>query len=330
MSELDEIRAFLAVVEAGGFGRAARRLNIAKSIVSRRISRLEAGLGAPLLSRTTRGIYPTEAGLEFKARAERVLDDLEEARAAIAERSGDVVGRLRLAAPLGFGVRHIAPILTELALRYPRLHIDAEFSDRIVDLVGEQFDLGVRIGRLKDSSLVARRLAPVRAAVVASPAYLAQHGTPATPEDLPRHECIVYTGSTSDWLFHSGKRWVAVRPSGRLKSDSGEAILQWTVAGLGIAALPTFAVSDAIGSGAVKPLLLDHPMPEFGVYTVRPPTARVPAKVRVLIDTLVERFAGEPYWDPCQMAAKDHENAAGLGKPAAIANAAQHLTSHSR
>jgi DNA-binding transcriptional LysR family regulator len=309
VSELDDIRAFLAVVDTGGFGRAAKRLNLAKSIVSRRISRLEAGLGTPLLSRTTRGIYPTDAGLEFKERSRRILDELEEARASIAQRSGGVVGRVRLSVPLSFGVLHIAPILGELALRYPKLEIDAEFTDRIVDLTGERFDLAIRIGRLKDSSLVARRIAPIRAVLVASPDYLARHGAPATPEDIARHECLIYTGSTSDWLFRSGKRWLAIRPQGRLRSDSGEVLLQWAIAGLGIAVSPTFVASDAIGRGAVQPLLTGYPLPEFGMYVVRPPGARVPAKLRVVIDTLVERFAGEPYWDPCQMAAKASQDA---------------------
>ena len=190
MSELDDIRAFLAVVETGGFGRAAKRLNLAKSIVSRRISRLEAGLGTPLLSRTARGIYPTEAGVEFKESSRRILDELEEARASIAQRSGGVVGRVRLSVPLSFGVLHIAPILGELALQYPKLEIEAEFTDRIVDLTGERFDLAIRIGQLKDSSLVARRIAPIRAVLLASPGYIEEHGAPATPEDLARHECL--------------------------------------------------------------------------------------------------------------------------------------------
>ena len=319
MSELDEIRAFLAVVDTGGFGRAARRLNIAKSILSRRIAKLEAGLGASLLGRTTRGVYPTEAGLEFKAHAERLLDGLEEARAAIAQRGGGVVGRVRVSVPLTFGVLHIAPILGDLALAYPKLDIEAEFSDRIVDVIGERFDLAIRIGRLKDSSLVARRLAPVRAAVLASPGYIARHGEPSTPEDLARHECLIYSGSASDWLFRSGKRWLPIRPQGRLTSDNGEAILRWAVAGLGIAALPTFIASDAIERGLLHPLLMDYPLPEYGIYVVRPPGARVPAKVRVLIDTLVERFAGEPYWDPCQIAAKARKYAA-LERIAAMAD----------
>ena len=170
MSELDDIRSFIAVVDAGGFGRASRSLGLSKSIVSRRIARLEADLGTRLLSRTTRGISPTEAGLEFKARGERILAELNEAREAVAQQAGGVSGRLRLTMPLTFGIRHVTPVLTELARRHPRLEIDAEASDRQVDLIGERFDMAVRIGVLKDSSLVARRIASVRGIVVGSPA----------------------------------------------------------------------------------------------------------------------------------------------------------------
>jgi DNA-binding transcriptional LysR family regulator len=298
MIELDDLRSFVEVVEGGGFNRAARRLGISKSIVSRRIARIEADLGTRLLSRTTRGISPTDAGLEFKARCERMLADLEEAREAVAQRGGGVVGRLRLSADVSFGVRHVAPVLAEMARRHPRLELDVSYSDRHVDLIAEHFDAAIRIGALKDSSLVARRIAPVRAMVVASPDYLARNGRPGTPGDLATHECLIYTGSMEvDWPFRSGKRWIAIRPNGRLRSDSGEAMLQWAIAGLGIAAAPSFVVSEAIENGTLEPLLPDYPMPEFGIYVVRPPGSYVPGKVRALIDTLVENFGGEAPWD---------------------------------
>jgi DNA-binding transcriptional LysR family regulator len=303
MSELEDLRSFVEVVESGGFGRAAKRLNVSKSIVSRRIARLESELGTRLLSRTTRGISPTGAGLEFKRRGERILAELEEAREVVAQQGGTVLGRLRLSAPLSFGVRHAAPILSDLAKRHPGLEIDVSFGDRYVDLIGERFDAAIRIGPLKDSSLVARRIAPVRAILVASPDYLARMGRPTSPDDLAAHECLIYTGRTeSDWRFRSGKRWVSVRPAGRLRSDSGEAVLAWEAAGLGIAEAPSFLASDAIRSGALEPLLLDYGMPEFGIHVMRPPGAYVPGKVRVLIDALVERFGGEPDWDGCLMA----------------------------
>jgi DNA-binding transcriptional LysR family regulator len=306
MSEIDNLRLLVAVVESGGFNRAAKRLGISKSIVSRRIAQMEADLGARLLSRTTRGISPTDAGMEYKDRAERIIADYEEAREAVAVRGGEVVGLLRLAVPLSFGVRHIAPLLADLAARHPRLELDVSYSDRIVDIIGERFDAAIRIGRLEDSSLVARQLAPARAVVVASPDYLARHPVPVAPGDLAVHACLVYTGSRqTDWQFQSGKRTTSVRPRGRLRSDSGEAILQWAAAGLGIAMVPTFLLSDEIETGTLVPLLLDHPAPQLGIFVVRPPGSYVPGKVRVLIDTLVEHFSGAPYWDRCLMKLDD-------------------------
>jgi DNA-binding transcriptional LysR family regulator len=304
MTELEDIRSFVEVVDSGGFNRAARRLGVSKSIVSRRIGRMEADLGVRLLNRTTRGISPTEAGIELKARSERILAALEEAREAVARQGDGVVGRLRLSAPLSFGVRHVAPVLSDLMQRHPGLELDVSYSDRIVDVIGEKLDAAVRIGSLRDSSLVARRIAHVRAVLVASPDYLARTGRPRTPADLARHQGLIYTGRmVPDWQFRSGKRVVSIRPEGRLRSDSGEAILQWAIAGLGIADLPSFLVSDAIESGSVEPLLLDHPMPEHGIHVVRPPGSWVPGKVRVLIDALVERFGRAPVWDRCLLAA---------------------------
>ncbi|PVE21740.1 LysR family transcriptional regulator [Microvirga sp. KLBC 81] len=300
MIDLEDLRSFVEVVENGGFNRAAARLGISKSIISRRIARLEADLGTRLLTRTTRGISPTEAGIEFKQRSERILAELEEAREIAVQQGDSVRGRLRLSAPLSFGVRHVVPVLADLAKRHPELEFDVSYSDRVVDVVGERLDAAIRIGSLKDSSLVARRIAPVHAVLVASPGYLARHGRPSDPQDLSAHECLIYTGRLdSDWHFQSGKRRISVRPEGRMKSDSGEAILQWAIAGLGIAETPSFLVSDAIASGALEPLLLDYQTPEYGIYVVRPPGSYVPAKVRVLVDALVERFGGKPDWDPC-------------------------------
>jgi DNA-binding transcriptional LysR family regulator len=308
MIDLDDLISFVEVVESGGFNRAAKRLGISKSIVSRRIARLEVEVGIRLLSRTTRGISPTEAGLEFKARSERILAELEEAREAVAQQAGGVVGRLRLSAPLSFGVRHVAPELAEMAQRHPRLEMDVSYSDRLVDLIGERYDAAIRIGALKESSLVARRIAPVRSVLVASPEYLARNGRPGTPSDLAGHACLIYTGRTvAEWQFRAGKRWISIRPEGRLRSDSGEAVLQWAIAGLGIAEGPSFLVSDSIESGTLEPLLLDYATPEYGIHVVRPPGSYVPGKVRVLIDTLVERFGGEPLWDRCLMNAHGRE-----------------------
>jgi DNA-binding transcriptional LysR family regulator len=306
MTDLEDLRSFVTVVESGGLNRAAARLGVSKSIVSRRITRLEADLGTRLLSRTTRGISPTEAGIEFKTRCDRILVELEEARDAVAQQGRSVRGRLRLSAPMAFGVRHLATVLADLVRLHPALELDVSYTDRVVDLLGERFDAAVRIGILGDSSLVARRIAPVRAVLVASPDYLSRRGRPTTPQDLTAHECLIYTARlVPEWHFQSGKRWIFVRPEGRLRSDSGEAILQWALAGLGIMDAPSFLVSDAIESGALEPLLPDYPRPEVGIHVVRPPGSYVPGKVRVLIDTLVERFGGTPAWDRCLTGAHD-------------------------
>lgn len=303
MVDLDDMRCFVAVVESGGFNRAATRLGISKSMVSRRIAKIEDVLGARLLTRTTRGISPTDAGLEFKARGERIIADFEEACAVAARHSGEVIGRLKISLPVSFGVRHVSPVLAELARRHPRLEIEASFSDRLVDLVGEGFDAAIRIGALHDSSLVARRLAPAHAIFVASPAYLARQGRPAGPSDLASHDMLMHAGRPGrDLQLRSGKQWVFVRPKGRLQSDSGEALVQWAIEGLGIAEVPSFLAADAIEGGLLEPLLLDHATPDYGIFVVRPPGPNLPGKVRVLIDTLVERFGGDPVWDKCLMA----------------------------
>lgn len=295
--DLEDMRSFVEVVDRGGFNRAAVRLGVSKSIISRRIAALEADLGVRLLTRSTRGITPTEAGLEFNARCERILAEVAEARDAVVRQGGDMVGRLRIAAPLSFGVRHVAPLLAEMAERYPRLEIEVAFADRVTDLIGERFDAAVRIGALRDSSLIARRIAPVRSVLAASPAYLARHGRPSSPDDLLRHQCLIYTGSAVlDWSFRFGRRWVTIRPSGRLRSDSGDVLLKWAIAGLGIANLPSFLTSEAVRDGTLESLLPEYTMPEFGVYVVRPPGPQVPAKVRALIDIMVERFSGNADW----------------------------------
>lgn len=309
MSELDDIRAFVEVVDSGGFGRAARRLELSKSIVSRRVTRLEAGLGAVLLSRTTRGVTLTEAGAEYKARAQRVLSDLEAAREAVAQSGDEIVGSLRVSLPLSFGLKHVAPLLAGLAVGWPRLRIEACYSDRFVDLIAERFDVAIRIGMLEDSTLVARRIAPIRRVPVASPAYLARRGRPATPDDLSRHEALIYTGARSStlWRFRDGRRWISIRPEGGFRSDSGEALLQGAVAGLGITVVPTFLLSGQIEDGTLEGVLVDYPMQEGGLFVVRPPGAHVPGKVRAFTDMIVERFGGEPYWDACRAAMQRRE-----------------------
>jgi DNA-binding transcriptional LysR family regulator len=304
MSELDDIRAFVEVLDKGGFARAARHLGISKSIVSRRIARLEDDLGTPLLHRTTRGITPTDAGIAFKLHGERILAELNQAREAMASQRGEIVGKLRITLPAYFGIRFITPILAEMAKEHPRLEIDAVYSDRTIDLVGEGFDAAVRLGTLKDSTLVSRRIASIRASVVASPDYVARHPALESPEDLRDHEFLVYTGQRErvPLVFQKGRKRHSIMPAGRFRTDSGDALIIAAEMGLGVVALPIFLAHDSITAGRLVEVLTDYTMPEIGFYIVRPPGPHVPARLRRLIDLLVERFGKEPVWEstgPC-------------------------------
>jgi DNA-binding transcriptional LysR family regulator len=285
--DLEDLRTFVEVADAGGVTAGARRLGLSKSIVSRRLARLEEELGVQLLSRTTRGAALTEAGATFREHAARVAAELDAAREAIST-EGDVRGRLRIAAPLSFGARHLAPVLAELARRHPMLHVHAAYSDRFVDLVGEGFDAAVRVGYLPDSNLVARRICSLHASFVASPAYIEAHGAPQTPDDLLSHEALMQ--GTEVWRFMVGGKMVAVRPHGRFKADNGEALVAAAVAGLGVAGLPDFLIEAHVASGALIPVLTHYPSPELGLYVVRPPGDFPPRKVKVLTDILLERF----------------------------------------
>jgi DNA-binding transcriptional LysR family regulator len=287
--EIEDIQAFVAVADAGGLTPAAGRLGVSKSIVSRRIARLEKSLKTQLLTRTTRGAALTEAGATFREHASRISAEADAARDAVSP-DGKVRGRWRVAMPLSFGPVHFAPVLAELACRYPELEIQSSYSDRMVDLAAEGFDAAIRLGMLDDSSLVARRIASFGGRLVASPAYLQKHGTPRTPDDLLAHAAI--TRINDEWpLTHNGET-ITVRPHARFTADNGAALVPAVLAGLGIALLPDFLINDHIASGAMVALLPDYPMPEAGVYVVRPPGGSASCKVRVLIDIMVEKFGG--------------------------------------
>lgn len=299
MTDLTDLRAFVEVVGSGGFSRAAARLGLSKSIVSRRVAALEADVGVRLLSRTTRGVSLTDAGIELNKRALQILAEVEEALDAVAGRDNVIAGTLRLAAPLSFGVSHLAGALAEFAATHPQLQLDVTYSDRFVDVVREGYDAAVRIAELKDSSLVARRLAPVRTAIVASPVYLARRGTPQTPRDLAAHEALIYTGTANPevWRFRSGQRTIAVRIQGRFRADNGDALREAAIAGLGVTLLPTWLTTADVSRGALVEVLSTYNRPEGSLYVLRPPGPMAPGKVRALVDFLSARFGSAPYWD---------------------------------
>jgi DNA-binding transcriptional LysR family regulator len=287
MLDLENLETFVEVADAGGVSAAARRLGVSKSIVSRRLVRLEAELGVQLLARTTRGAALTEAGVTFREHAARVCTEIDLARETILP-AGDLRGRLRIAAPLSFGPTQLAPVLAQLALRHPRLHVHASYSDRFVDIVGEGFDCAIRVGYLSDSNLVARRIGPIYGKLVASPAYVSEHGAPETPDQIASHQCLVQ--GTETWRFVDGDKTIAMRPQGRFKADNGAALAAAAVAGLGIATLPDFLTEKELASGALVALMTGYPPAEAGIFIVRPPGHHPARKVRVLTELLIEHF----------------------------------------
>jgi DNA-binding transcriptional LysR family regulator len=307
--DLLDVLAFVRVVETGSFARAAERMALSKPVLSRRVARLEERLGARLLTRTARGAQPTQVGQAYYERAAAILADLEAAQEVVAQAVTQVAGPIRLSAPLSFGVAHLAPVLAEFAGLHPAVELDIEFEDRNVDLVGGGYDLAIRIGNLADSALVARRIAPVRKHAIASPAYLAAHGTPQRPADLGGHQALVY--GNEQWRFRVGGRWEAVRVRARMRTNNGEMLRAAAQAGLGICLLPSFIAAPAIEDGSVEVILRDFPLEEGALHAVMPPGRAVTARVRALVDFLVERFGPEPAWDPCWLAEEDAGRAVG-------------------
>jgi DNA-binding transcriptional LysR family regulator len=287
MFDLEDLRIFVEVADAGGVTPAARRLGLSKSMVSRSLSRLEQELGAQLLSRYTRGASLTEAGVAFREHALRIGAELDAAREAISPH-GDLRGRLRISAPLSLGTSFLAPALAELARRNPRLQVHADYSDRFVDLVGEGFDAAIRVGYLPDSSLIARKIAPVTGSFIASPAYIAAYGAPETPEDMVHHEALMQ--GNEPWRFVRDGKPVTVSVKGRFKANSGEALVAAALAGIGIGMEPAPLIETHLASGALVEVLADYRPAEAGLYVLRPPGEFVPRKVRALVEIMVELF----------------------------------------
>jgi DNA-binding transcriptional LysR family regulator len=271
-------------------------------------------LGARLLTRTARGASPTGVGQAYYERAAAILADLEAADEVVAEAVTQVAGPIRLTAPLSFGITHLAPALTEFAALHPGVELDVELEDRNVDLVGGGYDLAVRIGRLADSSLIARKIAPVRKHVLASPAWLAAHGRPERPADLSGAEVLLY--GNEQWRFDVNGRWENIRVRPRLRTNNGDLLLAAARAGLGPAILPSFIAAPAIGDGSLEPILMDFALEEGALHAVMPPGRAVTARVRALVDFLAVRFGPEPRWDPCWGASRAVDEAPRRAKGA--------------
>lgn len=293
------LETFVAVARSGSFARAAEKLGLSRAMVSKHVQALEKRLATRLIHRTTRQLSVTEAGRAFQARAERILAELAQAEGHAASETDRPHGTLRITAPVSFGVSHVAPALAAFLLEHGDLRADLSLNDRVVDLVEEGFDLAIRVGVLPDSTLIARRLAPSRMAVIASPAYLAQHGRPATPADLARHNCLgyAYAATRDEWRFSGLHGSTSVAVQGRMRANNGDALRESVLAGLGIALLPTFLCGEEIRSGRLVCVLSDWRPREIYVNAVHPPGQPVAAKVRRFVDYLASRFGPEPPWD---------------------------------
>ncbi|MGN6310638.1 MAG: LysR family transcriptional regulator [Xanthobacteraceae bacterium] len=297
MSKLPDFEAlaiFAKVVELRSFAAAATELALSKATVSKAIGRLEERLGARLFNRTSRRLALTDAGRTLAVRAAQLLADGEAAESEALAQSAAPRGLVRLAVPMTFGVKVLAPLLPDFLAEYPDVAVDMHLSDAMVDLIGEGFDIGVRIASLPDSSLVARRLCAMRRHTVAAPGYLERHGRPTHPMHLAQHRCFAYAYMSTPNVWHftnAAGEEATVRPSGQLRVNNGEAVLPALIAGLGIADLPDFIVGEAIAAGQVEVILKDWKQTEGAVHLVMPPGGPRPARVEALIEFLADRLA---------------------------------------
>lgn len=299
MGQLEDMRMFNRVVEAGSISRAAEQMDVAKSAISRRLSRLETRLGVSLLNRTTRSSSLTDAGRAYYEEAAKILTDVAELDSVIGDANCELSGSLRLAAPLSFGVDHLTPAIDEFAKLHADLNIEIDFSDRQIDLVEEGFDIAFRIATLKDSNLMARYITPIKLIFCASPGYLHQHGEPRSVQELKNHQFLRYNISDSNSfriVDEQGKEHL-LKLTGKISANNGGFLRDMAIAGHGILTTPTFISWQAIASGDLVPILRDYQLPSPNAYAVYPKTRYLSRRARVLIDFLVERFGDNPYWD---------------------------------
>jgi len=299
---LQEMGIFAKVVSLGSLSAAARDLGLSPAVVSRRLSALESRLGVRLLNRTTRSLSLTDEGASYYEHCSRIIAEVEEGDAAASAGRAEPQGVLKVALPASFGHQHIAPLVPQFAARYPKVQLALSLSDRRVNLIDDGFDLAVRIGELEDSSLAARRLAPNRRVVCASPAYLRAHGTPRTPAELAGHNFLV-TSWEHDFSMTLGYRDPQgqageVRVAGRYACDNWETLREWAIAGLGVALKSTWDVWRALEDGRLVALCPGYTFTtDVAIYAVYPHRRYLPAKTRAFIDFLADSFGPEPYWD---------------------------------
>ncbi|MDJ0894998.1 MAG: LysR family transcriptional regulator [Alphaproteobacteria bacterium] len=299
MNQLTAMQAFKRVVELNSFTAAARDLGLSNAAVSKNISELEAHLGVQLVTRTTRRISVTEVGEAYYARCVRILDDLAEADQRAGSASSTPRGRLRINAPMSFGILHLAPAISDFLDRHAKIEVDLVMDDRYVDLIEGDFDIGVRVtSELKDSSWIARKLSPIRRVLCGAPSYFERFGTPVTPEDLREHRCLIYSlsASPSAWPFTGPDGPQTVGINGCFRANNSLALRQALLDGVGISLLPAFIVGEDLRRGSLVEVMTELTPAPHTLYVVYPQARHVSQKVRAFVDFMVERFAAVPEW----------------------------------
>lgn len=298
MDQLDSMRLFVRVAELGSFSAVAQQMNVARSVVTRRIAALETRLGVKLLARSTRKLSLTSAGAAYLEKCREILNLVEAAETGLDAERQKPRGMIRMSLPLSFGQRFLAPLLLEFTASYPEVELNMDFTDRRANLIEEGIDLAVRItDRLLPQDVV-RRLSSTRMVVVASTEYLRRHGEPKTPFELAGHECLSYTLSQgATWPFKIDGNLTNIPVHGRIQANNGDALVQAAIRGLGITYQPTFIALDALNSGELKPILTEFELPEIGIYAALPGNRHIPLRVRMLIDFLIERLGKEATWN---------------------------------
>lgn len=298
MGKFREISTFVEVVNRGSLSAAARAEGIAPAMIGRRLDALEARLGVKLLQRTTRRLALTDEGAAFLEDCQRILAELEEAEAAVSERSARATGNLVVSAPAGFGRQHVAPLLPSFLAEHRELSVNLNLSDRIVDLIGEGVDMAIRIAALTDSNLVSVKLADNQRVVVASPAYLKRHGTPQTLADLARHQCLAISseGSQRGWTFQENGKPVTLKVSGNLVCNDGAVLHDWALAGRGLAWRSMWEVGPSIRAGKLHTVLDGFTAPGNDIYAVFAQRRHLPLRIRAFVDFLRRTYAEPNYW----------------------------------
>lgn len=298
MAQFKQISTFVEVVAKGSLSAAARAEGIAPAMIGRRLDALEARLGVKLLQRTTRKLALTDEGAAFLEDCQRILGDLQDAEAAVTERSIKASGHLLISAPAGFGRQHVAPLLPSFVAEHRDVTVALNLNDRLVDLIGEGIDVAIRIASLSDSSLVSTKLADNQRVLVATPAYLKRHGTPQTLDDLSKHNCLVISGEGSQrgWTFRDQGKNITLKVSGNMVCNDGEVLHDWALAGKGLAWRSMWEVGAEIASGQLKTVLDQHAAPGNDIYAVFAQRRHLPLRIRAFVDFLRHSYAQPDYW----------------------------------